>query len=226
MNNLFNLNLKYFTLERVNIFYYSFQNREILKRHCKEYFISCLSAQDLDKAYTYKLPVLIQRTIASKALTRLILSNYLNNKRPVDITIQVGQYGKPFIPNSTIYFSISHCETAFLMGVSKDDELGVDIENLKGYSYHHLVDMVLSVEEKKYYQSMPIELQEQTFLSFWTKKEALLKANGTGIKDNLNQLDTIKLFNKQYRPQYWCREIVIDKDHQAHVVGKYINRGD
>ena len=83
-----------------------------------------------------------------------------------------------------IYFSLSHCKEAlgcFLSSVP----CGLDIESIRP-ARKTLVEYCMNEEEcrKIFSSSHP----DATFISLWTRKEAVFKLQGTGINDNLKDI--------------------------------------
>ncbi len=92
------------------------------------------------------------------------------------------QFGKPYIPS--LFFSISHCKTAIIVAVS-DREIGVDIESDRSAN-EALIAYTMNDAEQALIRRSPNP--ERAFVRLWTQKEALLKAKGTGIVDNLKEV--------------------------------------
>lgn len=83
-----------------------------------------------------------------------------------------------------IYFSLSHCKEAlgcFLSSVP----CGLDIESIRP-ARKTLVEYCMNEEEcrKIFSSSHP----DATFISLWTRKEAVFKLQGTGINNNLKDI--------------------------------------
>lgn len=104
-----------------------------------------------------------------------------------NIVFSVTNLGKPFCKSHPeIYFSLSHSED-FLALVISDREVGIDIEKIRE-AKANLIRRVCSENEiKKIYSS---ENPDMAFTEIWTKKEAYLKALGTGIDRELSSIDT------------------------------------
>ena len=120
------------------------------------------------------------------------------------------------LPWQGTYWSISH-KASFVAGVAALQPIGIDVEQLKPCS-PALMDRVANAEE----WALVNERTDQMFFRFWTAKEAILKAAGTGFKDfskccvmavsDHNQL-TIA-----YRQQQWRIEHYYFADHIASIV--------
>ncbi len=104
-----------------------------------------------------------------------------------DIIFSVTNQGKPFCKSHPeIYFSLSHSGDFLALAVS-DREIGIDIEKIRE-AKENLIRRVCSENEiKKIYSS---ENPDRVFTEIWTKKEAYLKALGTGIDRKLSSIDT------------------------------------
>lgn len=84
---------------------------------------------------------------------------------------------KPYIKNAP-YFNISHSGDFVICAVSKNFEIGIDIEKIKPIKIENFKNL-LSKEEVEFIKTHKIK--EKAFFDIWTKKEAVLKAIGTGI---------------------------------------------
>ncbi len=100
------------------------------------------------------------------------------------------EHGKPFlqsrksgvsIPN--VEFNISHCAKGIAVAID-NRSVGIDIERFREPS-EGLLKRTMNASEINQIKSSPYPDVE--FTRFWTRKEALLKLEGTGIVDNLTQ---------------------------------------
>jgi len=101
---------------------------------------------------------------------------------------EYGNFGKPFIKNHPeIHFNISHCRDAVICVLS-NNPVGVDIESIHEYD-KSLVNYTMNVQEQNIItKSIHPDIE---FIRFWTKKEAVLKCSGIGLKDDIKfVLDT------------------------------------
>ena len=84
---------------------------------------------------------------------------------------------KPFIKNAP-YFNISHSGDIIICAISKNYEIGIDIEKIKPIKIENFKS-ILSKEDLKFIKNQ--KDHSKAFFEIWTKKEAILKAIGTGI---------------------------------------------
>lgn len=127
------------------------------------------------------------------ALLRRLLSGYLGEK-PEDILISVTDLGKPFlvVPDvrGEINFSVSSSGSHAVYAVCRTQNIGIDIEEVsEKKDISLLFSKALSLSEQLFLKKQPVEKQVKTFYSFWTRKEALLKAVGTGINRSLDEVE-------------------------------------
>ena len=137
-------------------------------------------------------------------LKQLLVENHLvPGNDPLRFTI--GEHGKPHLTDHPdVHFNISHCPNAIAVAVDSQP-IGVDVERFVTPS-ESLLNYCMNDEEVKQVQQSPCP--EQTFASFWTKKEALFKLRGTGITHELRdvlahlqpheKLDTTLFEEKKY----------------------------
>lgn len=78
--------------------------------------------------------------------------------------------GKPYFPESDVYFSISHSRGVCAVAVS-DHIVGVDVEIIKATYPPHLIEQSLSERE----------IFDGDFTRIWCRKEAVAKMTGAGI---------------------------------------------
>ena len=84
------------------------------------------------------------------------------------------EYGKPYLANGP-YFSISHCKEGIAVAID-DAPIGIDIEAIR-HANEDLIERTMNEEERLAIS----ELGMREFTRFWTQKEAIVKAEGTGI---------------------------------------------
>ena len=104
---------------------------------------------------------------------------------------EYNEHGKPFLPNGP-YFSISHCKAGIAVAIDCEP-VGIDIEAVR-QADDDLIKRVMCAREQEMIRSA--EHPERTFTRLWTMKEAVVKAQGTGIT-SFEQLQTVLNRNEQ-----------------------------
>jgi 4'-phosphopantetheinyl transferase len=121
--------------------------------------------------------------IVGRGSLRKILGGYLGIP-PEDISFSVRHYGKPYLSSDChgLRFNLSHSRGTAIIAISRDREVGVDIEFVdRNFDFLGVAPSVFSADEVARIRSLPAELQAERFFAAWTRKEALLKAMGDGF---------------------------------------------
>lgn len=119
---------------------------------------------------------------ACRSVLRIILGEILESP-PEKLVLEIGEHGKPSLakPHQGLHFNLSHCNDLALIALSMEGEIGVDIEPAdRGNS---LLGCEASFCHPEEIAGLPLEedRRAQALLDLWTRKEALLKALGTGM---------------------------------------------
>jgi phosphopantetheinyl transferase len=122
-----------------------------------------LPAADLDRAAGFSLQADRDRSVTAAALVRLLLAHRLG-VQPADVAIDIAN-GKPRLawPPARTEFSVSHAGDEVVVAVSDGAAVGVDIERLGRMADHDT--------------------------RTWVRKEAVIKAAGTGIGTPMGSFD-------------------------------------
>lgn len=115
-----------------------------------------------------------------------IISTYLKNKYIGEY--KLNEYKKPISKDK--YFNISHSLGAVVLVVDEVN-IGIDIEKIRDYK-DDLKKYISSYEEMNYIDS------NEKFFEVWTNKEALVKAFGTGLKNNIKGIPALPLNSKRF----------------------------
>lgn len=110
---------------------------------------------------------------AYEMLMELLDRPYTWNNLP---EFQYNEYGQPRLADGP-FFSISHCKAGVAVAVS-EAPIGIDIETIRPIQPSLIAKTMNEAEQEM------IHTADNPYLAFtqlWTKKEALLKMQGTGI---------------------------------------------
>ncbi|MBO0856853.1 MAG: 4'-phosphopantetheinyl transferase superfamily protein [Chloracidobacterium sp.] len=124
---------------------------------------------------------------------RVILSKYLKVD-PRQIDFRYNFHGKPALAqemgNDMLRFNLSHSGEIVLYAVSRDREIGIDVEQLKeDFASQDIAGQFFAPSEVKALLDLPPKLQKQAFFNCWTRKEAFIKAIGEGLSFPLDQFE-------------------------------------
>lgn len=158
----------------------------------KKKMISSLSTESLKAVSKYP----IEEDYINSLTGWYLLKNFLEEDYKIklnDYEIQFNQYGKPYIEEN-IHFNISHSNNFIVIIISKSN-CGIDVEMINNRQLSkRLVNKILSSNEKREIKN------DEDLIKLWTRKEAYLKKEGTGIllsklSDNIDysSVKTLKL---------------------------------
>ena len=102
--------------------------------------------------------------------------------------------GKPSLqvinPNTSIYFNISHTDGCAVCALSLNQEVGVDVEKIRPAPFS-IMSRCFHPEEMTFVET-DSEDSDKRFFEVWTRKEALLKKNGTGLTEGLISINALR----------------------------------
>ena len=152
---------------------------------CIRSLMEKLSLDEKGKAKRFRFDRDRKRFIAGVGILRIILGRYLSVE-PDELRFLHGKYGKPRVfdefGNELIHFNMSHSEGLALYGFSRKHEIGVDIQRIQPIpEMDQIVESYFCAKEKEKYFSCSTESREEYFFKIWARKEAVLKANGSGL---------------------------------------------
>lgn len=152
-----------------------------------------LSADERTRAARFYLERDRKRFIAGRGLLRSILGRYLGIA-PGRLQFCYGPHGKPTLAETTggsmLSFNLSHSHELVLYAVTRDREIGVDVEHIRPISeFEQIALRCFSIEENTVFRELPPSQKLAAFLNCWTRKEAYLKATGDGLAFPMEQLN-------------------------------------
>ena len=118
-------------------------------------------------------------------LLRTWLSHWLN-KRPTTLFFEANPFGMPHLSNSEIHFNMSRSQD-HLAFIFAPVMAGIDIEILRNPT------PFLPIAKRFFHQEEQESISNGiNFFDIWTRKEAVLKAQGIGLFDGLASVDCSK----------------------------------
>ncbi|MFC1490141.1 4'-phosphopantetheinyl transferase family protein [Candidatus Latescibacterota bacterium] len=158
------------------------------ERSCK----SILSHDEMKTSNRLLITKKRNQYISSCSVLRQILSYYLNSD-PGALDFKYSPAGKPTLSGvhrGRLSFNISHSHGKMLLGITASDEIGIDIEKV---NHSRLINKIASRKftpsERNLLKICNPEDSAQRFCRLWTRKEAVLKAAGTGLLFPMRNID-------------------------------------
>ncbi|TYA74712.1 4'-phosphopantetheinyl transferase family protein [Seonamhaeicola marinus] len=145
-------------------------------------FESLLCEDEKIKANKFKFNKDKYTYIIARGALRLLLGKYLK-VTPKSISFYYGAYGKPSVENNDgLMFNVSHSKNLIVIGFTKNNEIGVDVEHIKtDFDVMDIVANYFSKSEIAFINGLSKADQTEIFYRGWTRKEAFIKANAKGL---------------------------------------------
>jgi 4'-phosphopantetheinyl transferase len=143
-----------------------------------------LTDDEMQRAVRYRQERDRERFVARRGVLRTLLGGYLR-RDPASLRFTRGIGGKPVLIGSdarALRFSVSQTNGLAALACVRGHEAGVDVERSVGAGRMPLRiggDILSAVERESL--SSHADASDATLLRLWTRKEALLKAVGTGL---------------------------------------------
>ncbi|UCC55897.1 MAG: 4'-phosphopantetheinyl transferase superfamily protein [Gammaproteobacteria bacterium] len=147
---------------------------------------SPLSADELQRAQRLRDIQKRNHFIAGRAALRDLLGEYTGTE-PRELQFVYGPHGKPSLRDNPLRFNFSNSGEVALLAVASDREVGVDIEYRdRSIRVEPLAAHIFTNAEAAAFRQLPESKRHAALLAAWTRKEAYLKALGTGFSLSLN----------------------------------------
>lgn len=120
------------------------------------------------------------------ALLRRVLARQ-SRRPPTDLRFATEDHGRPYLLDDRgqpdgLRFSLSHCAAGVAVAVCQGAAVGIDVEDAaRQDDPMPLAPQVATADEESELAELAPSQRRAAFLRLWTRKEALLKAKGTGL---------------------------------------------
>lgn len=141
-----------------------------------------LSPEELARAQRLRVPHVHQQFTVARAALRTLLG--INLERPPrEVPIVLSPYGKPEIPGNPIYFNLAHSRSTILIALCRDSPVGIDLEYLdRDTDILEVARTSFTPAESRQIALLPVpDDRHRAFFHCWTRKEAVVKADGRGL---------------------------------------------
>ena len=131
--------------------------------------------------------------IVGRGLLRTILGCYLGIESN-RLEFWSGSHGKPALAETsargTLRFNLSHSQGLVLYAVTRDREIGIDLERIRPIAEaEQIAERFFSARENALFRALPPSQKLEAFFNCWTRKEAYIKAIGDGLARPLDRFD-------------------------------------
>ena len=140
-----------------------------------------LSPEEEARAARFAFPRERDRFTVSRGRLRLLLAR-LAGGDPRGLRLETDAGGKPRLAEGRLRFNVSHSGALWACAVALDREVGLDVEEVReDRDVERLAGRYFAPAEAGAILALPAAERSAAFHRCWTRKEAALKARGTGI---------------------------------------------
>ena len=152
--------------------------------------LALLSEDERQRAGRFRAPRARDEYVVARGLLRTLLGLCLSCD-PRQIAFRHGPQGKPQLPDPIpLHFNVSHSRGYALFAVSACGAVGVDLEGLRPFANElDLAERFFCPAEAAALRAHPEESRREAFVHVWTRKEAFIKACGTGLAHGLERFE-------------------------------------
>ena len=150
---------------------------------------------------------LLGKLLLATGLKKLGLGTYrLEELRHTDLS-------RPYFDN-LIDFNISHSGGYVMCAMTLNNKLGIDVEEIKDIQ---LTGFESQFSPAEWLAILQTENALYSFYTLWTRKEAFLKAIGTGITIPLNEIDALGEKIHWNGKEWFLYPVQLDQNYVAHL---------
>jgi len=109
---------------------------------------------------------------------------------PARVNLARSPDGQPLLPGTGLATSLSHSGTMVAIAIARGAAIGVDIEGYpQSTQLQDIASVLCSSREAEAMASLEGDARTRALLGLWTRKEALLKAFGVGLRIPPSSID-------------------------------------
>jgi 4'-phosphopantetheinyl transferase len=157
-------------------------------------FWQALNGAERQKAVRLRNDKNQNRAIVSRGLLRFFLGWYLRVD-PAAIEFSYGATAKPSLTTGPgLEFNVAHCDDLLLYAFTCQHSVGIDVEHVRELpELLAIASRFFSRREQDLLAVLPAADQTTTFYTLWTLREAYVKMQGSGLSDDIQNLDLLYL---------------------------------
>jgi 4'-phosphopantetheinyl transferase len=178
--------------------------------------VGLLNEEERARMERMRLGISRHEFVVGRAMLRMV-AGAATACGPREVTIGVGEHGKPRVEG--VEFSVAHSHGLVLLAMCREAALGVDVEWVEREieSLEIARSTFAPGEVKRIEQAAEGAERAQTFFAVWTRKEAIVKAHGQGLTIPLESFEApegeeeqaVELVVKGDARKLWVRGIEV-----------------
>jgi 4'-phosphopantetheinyl transferase len=155
------------------------------------YLFCLLSQEEKNKAQRFRNIQPRDAFIARRGLLRILLGRYLDCEAQ-NLNFSYNAFNKPILATHSesyeLHFNVSHADDVAIIALSRAS-VGIDIERVDAnYPCLTIAEEFFASHEVSALHALPSLEVAYTFFRYWTAKEAVAKAIGTGLSIPLSAI--------------------------------------
>jgi len=159
----------------------------------QETFLRALNDDERARADRFQFDQHRRRFVLARGFLRALLGRYLGIG-PEEVRFVYGPYGKPSLADehgaSDLRFNASHSHELAVYAFAEEREIGIDVEYIQQeFAGEEIARQFFSTYEVNTLLGLPKSEQAAAFFRCWTRKEAYIKAIGSGLSHPLDEFD-------------------------------------
>lgn len=160
--------------------------------HERAELAALLSDDERRRAERYRFAGDRERFVVARAGLRLVLARHAAGSA-VRLRFAYGTHGKPWLPSHPqLRFNLAHAGDLALIALARGREVGVDLERVTaGRHLDDVTETFFSTAEQDGLARLEGEARTRALHRCWCRKEAYVKARGTGLSLPLDSFDVV-----------------------------------
>ena len=144
-------------------------------------FPNWLTSEETARASRFRKRHDQERYRLARSMLRVLLAAY-RQCDPFALLLSETKEGKPFLRGMPVHFNLSHAGNVICYIFSARGEVGIDVEYVQSpFAWEQIARLYFTTAEFDDLQALKKEERLPAFFRLWTAKEALLKAEGSGL---------------------------------------------
>jgi 4'-phosphopantetheinyl transferase len=159
----------------------------------RESFLRTLDQDERERADRFHFEKHRRHFVVGRGGLRTLLARYLETK-PDEVRFSYGANGKPALDgehrDSPLRFNASHSGDLAVYAFVQNHEIGIDVEYItREVASEDIARRFFSAHEVEALNALPEAQRAAAFFRCWTRKEAYIKAIGSGLSHPLDEFD-------------------------------------
>ncbi|MCD0472713.1 4'-phosphopantetheinyl transferase superfamily protein [Flavobacterium sp. JAS] len=136
------------------------------------------------------------------------------NYNAYDKVMQHTKYNKPYFEDNSIRFNISHSGEIVVCVFGSEHEVGIDIEMISDIK---IEDFRFQMTKTEWDNITFSKNKQRAFFDYWTQKEAVIKAHGSGLTIPLESFEILDNTTTINDEKFSLKKIEIDKKYKCYI---------